>query len=130
MKILKRISCHAVPTTLVTILLGCAQVHNVQVGEPDQTHHRGERFEVMVAQRIRESQRPRTHRNVGQNPVGQCSRIGHSASNATGLMAAQGVSNAEIGRQRRRWRSRFFEAHDRLALAEEKGAIDKDLGCG
>ena len=31
-------------------------------------------------------------------------------------------------RRVRRWRRRWFEAQDRLAAAEEKGATDKDLG--
>jgi len=51
------------------------------------------------------------------------------------LMSADGVSNAEQGRRlgtdqqlARRWRRRWFEAQERLAAAEEKGANDKDLG--
>jgi len=51
------------------------------------------------------------------------------------LMSADGVPNVEQGRRlgadqqrARRWRRRWFEAQDRLAAAEEKGATDKDLG--
>jgi len=51
------------------------------------------------------------------------------------LLSADGVSNAEQGRllgtdeqRARRWRRRWFEAQDRLAAAEEKGAGDRDLG--
>lgn len=51
------------------------------------------------------------------------------------LMSAEGVSNAEQARRlgtdqqlARRWRRRWFDAQERFAAAEDKGASDKDLG--